>query len=329
MANLNTNYMGLSLKNPIVAGSSGLTNSVKLIKQLEEAGVGAVVLKSLFEEQIRLNVSNIMDSSEQNYSYPEAEDYIRNYTKMNTVQEYLAFIKEVKSKVSIPVIASVNCISASDWTDFATEIEAAGADAIELNIYEMPVDRNASSESYEKKYYDIVKMVKQKVNIPIAVKISDSFSNLIRMVDQLQAHGASSVVLFNKFYTPDFDLETLKFSSAEVMSSPSDLNKGLRWTGIVKGKLPKTEIAASTGIHNGEGAVKQLLAGAQVVQLCSTLYLNGYGVVEEMKNYIETFMEKWSFDTLSEFRGKLSYGNIGSPAMYERVQFLKYFSNRK
>lgn len=329
MANLNTNYMGLSLKNPIIAGSSGLTNSVKMIKQLEEAGVGAVVLKSLFEEQIKLNVSDMIASSEQNYSYPEAEDYIRNYTKMNTVQQYLDFIKEVKAAVSIPVIASINCITASDWTDFAAEIESAGADALELNIYEMPVDKNISSESYEKKYFDILRMVKRKVKIPIAIKIGDTFTNLVRFVDQLHAHGASSVVLFNKFYTPDFDLQNLSFDSAEVMSSPGDLNRGLRWTGIIKGKLPRVQIAASTGVHNGEGAIKQILAGAQVVQLCSTLYINGVNAVGQIINDLATFMTQKDFESIDQFRAMLSYGNIANPSLYERSQFLKYFSNRK
>jgi dihydroorotate dehydrogenase (fumarate) len=321
--------MGLSLKNPIIAGSSGLTNSVKMIKQLEEAGVGAVVLKSLFEEQIKLNVSDMIASSEQNYSYPEAEDYIRNYTKMNTVQQYLDFVKEVKAAVSIPVIASINCITASDWTDFAAEIESAGADALELNIYEMPVDKNISSESYEKKYFDILRMVKRKVKIPIAIKIGDTFTNLVRFVDQLHAHGASSVVLFNKFYTPDFDLQNLSFNSAEVMSSPGDLNRGLRWTGIVKGKLPRIQIAASTGVHNGEGAIKQILAGAQVVQLCSTLYINGVNVVGQIINDLEAFMTQKDFDSTDQFRAMLSYGNIANTSLYERSQFLKYFSNRK
>lgn len=320
--------MGLSLKNPFIAGSSGLTNSVKLIKQLEEAGVGAVVLKSLFEEQITLSVNNMITSYDQNSGYPEAEDYIRNYTKINTVQQYLDFIKDVKEAVQIPVIASINCTSANDWTDFAIEIEKAGADALELNIFELPIDRNISADSYDKKYYDILRLVKSKVKIPIAVKIGDGFSNLVRVVDQLVANGASSVVLFNKFYNPDFNLDTLEFTSSEVMSSPADLNRCLRWTGIVRGKLPKVQIAASTGIHNGAGAVKQILAGAQVVQLCSTLYLNGFGVVGEIESFMTDFMNKWSFASVDEFRGRLSYNNIESPALYERSQFIKYFSNR-
>lgn len=328
MINLATNYMGLALKNPFVAGSSGLTNSVKQIKQLEEAGVGAVVLKSLFEEQIKMDVAGVLASSEQN-SYPEAEDYIRNYTRVNSVQKYLELIKDVKAAVSIPVIASINCVSATDWTDFAKDIELAGADALELNIYEMPNDKNISADSYDKKYFDILRMVKKKVTIPVAVKIGPYFSNLVRVVDQLKANGAGSVVLFNKFYTPDFNLDTLEFTSSEVMSSPADLNRGLRWTGVVKGKLPKVEIAASTGVHDGSGAVKQILAGAQVVQLCSTLYLNGFGVIGEMKETLEKFMDKWSFENIEDFRGRLSYGNIESPKVYERAQFMKYFSDRK
>ncbi len=321
--------MGLSLKNPIIAGSSGLTNSAKQIKQLEEAGVGAVVLKSLFEEQILIDTDSVMNAGNEQNTYPEAEDYIQNYTRMNSISKYLDFVKEVKQTVDIPVIASINCMSASDWSDFAKEIEAAGVDALELNIYELPVDRNVSADSYDKKYYDIVRMVKRKVKIPIAVKIGSNFSNPIRVVDQLHANGASSVVLFNKFYTPDFDLDLLEFKSSDVMSTPLDIYPGLRWTGIIKGILPKAHIAGSTGIHDGTGVVKQLLAGAQVTQICSTLYLNGFGVVKDMLTELESFMKKWSFDNIDDFRGRLSYRNINSPAIYERSQFMKYYSNKK
>ena len=329
MIDISTKFMGLTLRNPIVAGSSGLTNSVNQIKQLQEAGVGAVVLKSLFEEQIKMEVSSMISSNEHNSTYPEAEDYIRNYTKINSVGKYLDFVKEVKEAVAIPVIASINCLSVADWTDFARDIEAAGADALELNIYNMPVDRNVSADSYDKVYLDILRSVKRKVKIPVAVKIGPYFSNIVRVVDQLVANGAGAVVMFNKFYTPDFDLNTLEFTSSEVMSSPMDLYRGLRWTGIVKGKLPKVEIAASTGIHDGAGVLKQLLAGAQVVQLCSTLYLNGFGVVGQIRKDMEAFMDKWSFESIDNFRGRLSYENIKSPAVYERAQFMKYFSDRK
>lgn len=320
--------MGLSLKSPVIAGSSGITSSVRQIAQLEKAGIGAVVLKSLFEEQINMEINHLISSGNDNSAYPEAEDYIRNYTKTHSLSKYLEFIAEVKSTVSIPVIASINCISSSDWINFAKDIAKAGADALELNIYELPQDRNREADYYEKKYIEILKKVKQAINLPISVKISPYFTNLVRMVDQLYANGAAAVVLFNRFYEPDFDLETLEFASSEVMSSPSDLSRCLRWTGIVKGQLPAVEIAASTGIHDGYAAVKQLLAGAQVIQLCSTLYLNGPDVTKKIEIEIVEFMDKWNFDTIDDFRGRLSYAKIKSPDVYERAQFLKYFSNK-
>ena len=329
MISLETNYMGLVLKNPLVAGSSGFTGSAKLIKQLAAAGVGAVVLKSLFEEQINIESRNIVSSNDQNYSYPGAEEYIRNYTKSNTLQQYLDLIREVKKAVDIPVIASINCVGNSDWTTFAKDIEAAGANAIELNIFELAVDRNISAEKYEQKYLDILRAVKKNISIPVAVKISQYFTNIVRVVDQLYANGANSVVLFNRFWEPDIDLEKLEITTASIVSSPNDLTKMLRWTGIVNGVLPNVQIAASTGIHNGDGVLKAILAGAQVAQLCSTLYINGYGVVEQMLTEMEFFMKKWNFNSIADFRGKLNYSEIPAFDKYERVQFMKYFSGKE
>ncbi len=328
MTQLNTTYMGLTLKNPLVAGSSGLTNSVKQIKHLADSGIGAVVLKSLFEEQINLEVNNVLGSNDQNLGYPEAEDYIKGYTKMNSLQKYLELIKEAKQEVEIPIMASINCLSASDWVEFAGDIEKAGADGIVLNVFELPTDRNKTSNEIEQKYIDIIKAVRKIVSIPVAIKIGHNFTNLIRMVDQLYANGAQGVVLFNRFYEPDFDLQKLEFVSSEVMSSPSDLRSVLRWTGIVKGALPKVEIAASTGIHDGSGAIKQLLAGAQTVQLCSTLYLNGFDTINEILSEMKTFMNSWNFTKIDDFRGRMSYSNIPNPTVYERAQFMKYFSSK-
>ena len=327
MTQLNTSYMGLQLKNPVVAGSSGLTNSVKQITQLVEAGVGAIILKSLFEEQINNEVTHVIESNDS--GYPEAEDYIKGYTKMNSVQKYIELIKDAKAAVDVPVLASINCLSASDWVEFAGDIEKAGADGLVLNVFELPTDRNKTSDEIEQKYIDIIKAVKAIVSIPVAMKIGHNFTNLVRMVDQLYANGASSVVLFNRFYEPDFDLKKLEFISSEVMSSPSDLRSVLRWTGIVKGTLPNVEIAASTGIHDGSGAIKQLLAGAQTVQLCSTLYLNGFDVIGEVIADIKEFMNSWNFTKIDDFRGRMSYTNIPNPTIYERAQFMKYFSNKK
>ncbi|MEN8116293.1 MAG: dihydroorotate dehydrogenase-like protein [Bacteroidota bacterium] len=329
MANLETTYLGLKLKNPLVAASSGLTSSVEKIKELEKAGIGAVVLKSIFEEQINNEVTSMLAKDQQNMAYPEAEDYIKGYLRDNTVSKHLELVKQVKEAVDIPVIASVNGISAEEWTTFAKDFEEAGADALELNIFHVPTDRNEKPGMVEQLYIDVLKKVKSEVSIPVSVKIGLNHSNLIGMADKLKANGAAGVIMFNRFYEPDIDLETLELTSSEVFSVPSDLRRSLRWVGLVSSSVVNLDIAASTGIHDGSAVLKQLLAGAQVAQLCSTLYLNGVNVVEQILADMSEFMKKWNFQKIDDFRGRLSYKNIPDPLMYERSQFMKYFSNKK
>lgn len=329
MSNIQTSYLGLTLKNPLVAASSGLTSSVEKIKELEKAGIGAVVLKSIFEEQINNEVTSMLAKDQQNIAYPEAEDYIKGYLRDNTVTKHIELLIEAKKAVEIPIIASVNCISGQEWTSFAKDFEEAGADAIELNIFYLPTDRNEKPGVVEQLYLDVLKKVKSEVSIPVSVKFGINHSNIIGMADKLNANGAAGVVMFNRFYEPDINLETLELVSSEVFSSPSDIRRSLRWVGLVSSTIPKLEIAASTGIHDGSAVIKQLLAGAQVTQICSSLYINGSGVISEMITEIETFMKKWNFKKIDDFRGRLSYKNISDPLMYERSQFMKYFSNRK
>jgi len=327
MANLETKYMGLSLKNPIVVASSGLTGSVEKIKKLEEAGAGAVVIKSLFEEQINNEVSHLINKDPQNL-YPEAEDYIWNYTRHNSVTKHLELIKETKKAVSIPVIASINCISDREWTGFAKDFEQAGADAIELNFFVLPTNRNQQSEAIEQLYLDVLTKVKQQVTIPVSIKIGFYFTNLVAMADKLVGAGADGVVIFNRFYEPDIDINKLEIIPSEVFSSPADIRRSLRWTGILSAAVPNLQIAASTGIHNGEAVIKQLLAGARVVQLCSTIYINGAQQIAGIVSELDSFMKKWNFKTIDDFRGRLSYKNIPDPQLYERSQFMKYFSSK-
>ncbi len=329
MSNLETTYLGLKLKNPLVAASSGLTGSVEKIVELEKAGVAAVVLKSVFEEQINNEVTSMLGNDQQAMDYPEAEDYIKNYLRENTISKHLELLKEVKKVVHIPVIASVNCVSSAEWTTFAKDFEEAGADALELNIFHVPTDRNEKPGEVEQLYVDVLRKVKSEVTIPVSVKFGVYHSNIVGMADKLKANGAAGVVMFNRFYEPDINLETLELTSSEVFSSPADIRRTLRWVGLVSTKVGGLDIAASTGIHDGDAVVKQILAGAQVAQLCSTLYLNGAGVVTKMIDDLSKFMEKWSFDKVEDFRGRLSYKNIPDPLMYERSQFMKYFSNRK
>ena len=328
MANLETTYLGLKLKNPLVAASSGITNSVEKIKKLEQAGIGAVVLKSVFEEQINNEVTGMLLQDSHNSAYPEAEDYIRNYMRDNTVTRHVGLIKEAKKAVQIPVIASVNCVSASEWTTFAKDFQEAGADALELNIFYVPVDRHEKPGVIEQLYVDVLEKVKKEISIPVSVKIGLYHSNIIGMVDKLKANGAKGVVMFNRFYEPDIDLEKLELTSSEVFSSPVEIRHTLRWVGLVSSEVPEIDIAASTGIHDGKAVIKQLLAGAKVAQLCSTLYLHGNEVVSEMLDEMKEFMRKWNFKRIEDFRGRLSYKNIPDPMVYERSQFMKYFAGK-
>ena len=324
MINLETSYLGLKLKNPVIVSSSGLTNSVEKIKQIEKAGAGAVVLKSLFEEQINHEAGKMISQSQ---DYPEAEDYINAYTKSNSVGQYLELIESAKKETSIPIIASVNCVSADDWTGFSKQIQDAGADALELNVHVVPVDVNRTSEEIEQVYYNVVEKVKEIISIPIVVKIGYHFSNLSQIVNGLYFRKVKGVVLFNRFYQPDIDIDNLDFTSSEVFSTPNDIRNSLRWVGIVSELVKNIEISASTGIHDGKAAVKFLLAGAQTVQVCSVLYKNGVDYVSTIIDELSAWMEEKKYNSIDEFRGKLNYGTKGNPAVYERAQFMKYFSN--
>ncbi len=329
MANFETTYLGLNLKNPLVAASSGLTSSVDKIVELENAGIGAVVLKSVFEEQINNEVTGTLVKDPQHNSYPEAEDYIKGYLRDNTIRKHIELIEQAKKAVKIPIIASINCVSASEWISFAKEFQLAGADAIELNIFYIPTDRNERSGVIEQLYLDVLKKVKLEVTIPVSVKFGVHHSNIVGMAEKLKGNGAAGIVMFNRFYEPDINLETLELTASEVFSSPSDIRRTLRWVGLISSSVPNIDIAASTGIHDGKAVIKQLLAGAQVAQLCSTLYINGANVVTQMITDMYEFMQKWNFKKIEDFRGRLSYKNIPDPLLYERSQFMKYFSNKK
>ncbi len=320
MSKLETTYLGLKLKNPVIVGSSGLTSSVDKIKEIEKAGAGAVVLKSIFEEQIKFEAGTMANGS----GSPEAWDYVNHYVKQNTLQEYLNLIKKVKEEIKIPVIASINCVSAKEWVGFAKSIEEAGADALEVNVFVFPNDRNASGDKYENIYFDLAEKLKKTVNIPFAFKLGSHFSNLVGFIQKLNVPG---VVLFNRFYAPDIDIDNFNFKAADVFSSPADIRNSLRWVGIISSKISKLDIAASTGVHDGKAVIKQLLAGASAVQVCSALYKNGIEHLEIIIKEVEEWMNKHGYNNISEFKGKMSYSKIEDPLVYERSQFMKYFSN--
>ncbi len=323
MISLATNYMGLKLNSPLMVSSSGLTNSVDKIRRFEEMGAGAVVLKSLFEEQIQYEAGALVE----NGVSPEAHDYITAYSKNNALEEHLRLIEDAKKAVKIPVIASINCMSASEWVSFAKDIENAGADALELNVFFMALDSEKSADKYEKLYHDLVVKISNVTKLPISVKLGNHFTNLTGVVNNLYVRGARGVVLFNRFYEPDIDIENLKITSSGVFSSPEDIRQSLRWVGILSDRVEKIDIAASTGVHDGTAAIKQLLAGAKVVQVCSVLYKKGEEQIRVMNEDIAAWMQKKGYKTIDDFRGKLNISNISDPSQYERSQFMKYFSS--
>ena len=325
MANLETTYMGLKLRNPIIVGSSGLTNSVENIIEIAKEGAGAVVLKSLFEEQINQAANQTFDQGDFSNYYPEAQDYIQNYSTENDVAIYLDLIKECKEKVDIPIIASINCMSDSEWINFAKKIEDAGADALELNVFVLPSDPNKSSADNEKVYFNIAEKVMKIVNIPVALKLSYYFSGLAKTIEMLSWTGIKGIVLFNRFFSPDIDINNFEIKSSNVFSSPSELAQSLRWVAMLSENV-KCDIAASTGVHDGEAVIKQLLVGAKAVQIASVLYKKGFKEIPIMLKQITAWMTEKNYETIDDFRGKMSYGKSDNPAAYERVQFMKHFS---
>lgn len=325
MSKLSVSYLGLNLKTPLVVGSSGLTDSAEKVALLAENGAGAVVLKSLFEEQINYEAGSMMTGGQ----FPEAEDYLMGYLRSNNVDTYLKLIEDCKKVVDIPVIASVNCKSAGEWISFAKLAEEAGADALELNLFFLPLDTKEASKTIEDDYFEIISKVKAEINIPIAVKIGQNFTNIPAFVEELYDRGAKSVVLFNRFYAPDININKLEFMPSEILSSPQEIRTTIRWVGLISSVVEQIDICASTGIHSGEAVIKQILAGAEAVQVCSVLYKNGPEFLVEMNKFIEEWMEKNTFDEIKQFRGRLNYKKIKDPSVFERSQFMKYYSDKK
>jgi dihydroorotate dehydrogenase (fumarate) len=328
MADLTTTYMGLKLRNPIIASSSGLTNTVDDIKEFEENGAGAVVLKSIFEEDIRRELEKDMATmNKESYLYPETMDYYDNYAEDDSLTNYLRLIRESKQAVKIPIIASINCVTAEKWPYYAETLQDAGADALELNVFVMPSDLSRTSEQNEQVYFDVVKKVKEFVKIPISLKISYYSSSLGSFIQKLSNSGIDGLVLFNRFYSPDIDINNFDILSSNVTSSPQEISISLRWIGIMHNRVG-CDLSASTGIHDGEGVIKQLLAGANTVQMASAFYKNGKGVIKTVLSDLTAWMEEKKFKSLDDFRGKLSQDKTKNPAAYERMQFMKYFSGK-
>ncbi|WP_430816546.1 dihydroorotate dehydrogenase-like protein [Carboxylicivirga sp. RSCT41] len=328
MPDISTTYLGLKLKSPIIAASSGLTNSLEDIKNIEKAGAGAVVLKSLFEEEIVTEMERDLHRlHSENHLYPETMDYYDTFDVENTLSDYLRLVTDCKKEVNIPVIASINCITSHNWPSYARTLQDAGADALELNIFSLPSDIDRKAEDNEKVYFDIIEAVLKEVNIPVSIKISHYFSNLADMITRLSKSGIAGMTLFNRFYSPDIDVDNLEVIPTHIFSQEHEYTMPLRWIAITSNRV-ECDLAATTGIHDSRTAIKMLLAGAKVVQMASTLYKNGVESIERFNYEIDKWMDKHNYKTIADFQGALSQSNAANPAGYLRVQFMKQFSQK-
>lgn len=324
MLDLATKYMGLALANPLIAGSSALTATVDGVKKAAAGGVGAVVLKSIFEEEIAAEYEEALSQAKAKGMSLESYEYYDYEVRGDRIASYVELVRGAKKAVSIPVIASINCTYSHEWVTFAKELQAAGADGLELNMYFLPSDLKRSSEERERDYLAIIEKVLGQVSIPVALKISPYFSTLAQMIQKLSRTGVAGLVLFNRFSSIDFDIETMSVTSSADLSVPAEIGLPLRWLALMALRV-QCDLAGSTGVHDGAGLIKMLLAGAKAVQVASSLSRNGAAHAAVMLRDLSDWMGRHGYREVSDFRGKLSQAESEDPAVYERVQFMKHF----
>lgn len=325
---LTTNYLGLALKNPIVVSSSPLSHNLDSIRRLEDAGAAAVVMYSLFEEQIAFDsyyldyylTSGTNNSAESLSYFPEMQSYNVG------PDEYMNLIRRAKEAVGIPIIGSLNGVSAGGWTDYAALVKQAGADALELNVYYIPTNIDIAGKDVEDIYVEILASVKRTVTIPVSMKLSPYFSSTANMAKRLVQEGANGLVLFNRFYQPDFDLETLEVVPRLVLSNSSELRLPLRWVAILYGRL-LVDLAITSGVHNCEDVIKSLMAGAKVTMMASELLQNGSRRIKEILSAVEQWMDKYEYESVSQMIGSMSQQHCAQPAAFERANYMKMLAS--
>ena len=321
---LSTNYLGLVLKNPIVASSSPLSHTVDSIQRLEDAGASAVVMYSLFEEQITFNSLYVDHYLRNNTnSFAEAANYFPEMDDYNVwPDEYLNLIRRAKEAVDIPVIGSLNGVSIGGWTNYAGLIEDAGADAIELNVYYVPTDIEMTGREIEDMYLDMLRQVKRAVTIPVVMKLSPFFSSMPNMARRLVNEGADGLVLFNRFYQPDLGLENLAVAPRLVLSNSNELRLPLRWVAILYGRI-MADFAITTGIHTSEDVLKGLMSGAKVTMMASELLQNGLRRIKEVLREIESWMDEHEYQSVAQMIGSMSQQHCAEPAAFERANYMR------
>lgn len=325
MADTSCKYMGLQLQSPLIAGSCGLTSSIEKMKIMEACGIGAVILKSIFEEQISNEVMQSVGNTNFDVSYRDGLDYIKGYTQMASYEKYTHLIRDAKKNLTVPVIASINCASDGDWVSYAKRIEDAGADALELNIFFLPSDFNKTRKENEEMYFRIIEGVRKSIKIPLAVKTGYYFSSLARMLQSLSYTGIDALAMFNRYFAPDIDIDKMKIKVAPAFTEGEGFVNTLRWISIMHGHV-KCNLSATSGVRSSDDVIKLILAGADTVQLATVLFNNGIEFIEFILYGLKKWMDKHNYKTIDEFKGKMSFNNIENPEVYLRVQFMKYFA---
>ena len=328
MIDLSTQYLGLKLRNPLVVSASPLSKEITNLRHMEDCGASAVVLHSLFEEQINIE-SNELDrflwdgsdlGAESTTIFPDLGNYNIG------PDAYLEHIRQAKQTVSIPVIASLNGVSRGGWVSYAREVQQAGADAIELNVYFIPADPASSSDEIEKLYIDLVTEIRHTVSIPVAVKVGPYFSAFANMAQRLEAAGANGIVIFNRFYQPDFDLDALEVKPVVTLSNSSELLLRLHWAAMLHGHI-HADIAITGGVHTVEDVVKSMMAGANVTMLASALLQNGIGYLRPLHNQLEAWLEKREYESIQQMQGSMSQKNVPNPKAFQRSNYMKVLSS--
>jgi dihydroorotate dehydrogenase (fumarate) len=332
MVDLSTTYLGLPLKNPLVASASPLSKKVESVKRLEDAGIGAVVMYSLFEEQI-VHESLALDYylNRGTYSNPEAITYFPEMDHYNVGPEtYLELVSQLKKAVSIPVIGSLNGVSTGGWVEYARKIQEAGADALELNVYNIPTDMDKTAAEVEKTYVELVREVRSKIHIPLAIKLGPFFTSLPNLSKRLVDAGANGLVLFNRFIQPDLDIETLDVVTNLKLSTSDELRLPLRWVAILYGRT-SADLALTTGVHTAVDAVKAVMAGASVAMMASELIEKGPGRAKQILTDLQSWMETYEYESVQQMKGSMSQKSVAEPSAFERANYMKAltsFDNR-
>jgi dihydroorotate dehydrogenase (fumarate) len=328
MPDLKTSYMGIQLRSPIVVGASSVSAMVDRIQMAEQAGAGALVIRSLFEEQIQFDALRLEESllvgAE---SQPEARTYFPSI-RHGEAKEHLMWVEKARKAVTFPLLASLNAVTPGAWTEYAHQLEGTGVDGLELNVYSVAADARRAGADVEKELYEIVDSVRQQIKIPLAVKLSPFYTSVAHVVAELDKRGARGLVLFNRFLQPDIDPTTETPTTEMVLSAPEELKLPLRWTALLYGRI-KAEIALSTGVHTGLDAAKALLAGATVVQTASAVIKNGVPYVSTMLRQLEEWMSEKGYATVADFRGKLSQKQADDPMAFERAQYVRLLRAQK